>query len=405
MDVDDMDIDSAWSNFCEDEIMNSMTRTLPKPTPTEAQQELITGAEFIPKCSALNISTKTKICYLNTPIDLKEVFWRIPLVKYYDPRVGVVKKQMKFNSDSPEEVDAIQKHKLAYDYVDDYLLKQVSVTNGRNKFKDIRKISIGVCRKDITSYRCKRKSAFYNCFVVILRLFHEGVFKEINVKVFNTGKLGISGIQDAFILNKVLDLLVVILTPILKPESLLLAPETLLAPDADSLLAPAPAPLAYLDEKSETVMINSNFSCGYYINREKMYKLLKYKYKINSNFDSCSYPGIQCEFYYDSLLGIQTGIQPTASDTKQAVKVSFMIFRTGSVLIVGKCTEEMLYEIYNFLCNIFETEYDAIKCAAIHEPLVAKKGGADLLKEKERKIRRKTVTLGVGGAAHTPHLG
>jgi hypothetical protein len=34
-----------------------------------------------------------------------------------------------------------------------------------------------------------------------------------------------------------------------------------------------------------------------------------------------------------------------------------MIFRTGSVLIVGKCENEDLYVIYNFIKNIFEKEF------------------------------------------------
>ena len=34
-----------------------------------------------------------------------------------------------------------------------------------------------------------------------------------------------------------------------------------------------------------------------------------------------------------------------------------MIFRTGSVLIVGKCENEDLYVIYEFVKNIFQTEY------------------------------------------------
>jgi hypothetical protein len=34
-----------------------------------------------------------------------------------------------------------------------------------------------------------------------------------------------------------------------------------------------------------------------------------------------------------------------------------MIFRTGSVLIVGKCENEELYVIYEFVKNIFQTEY------------------------------------------------
>lgn len=362
-DIDDNDIDSAWSKFCGDEDDDIPAHIIP--------DDIATLQEFIPKCSPLNISTKTKISYLNYPIDLKKVFWTIPLIKYHDPQVGVIKKQMKFNSLSHEEVIIIESEKAKYDYVDDYVISQVHATDGRNKFKDIRKVSIGVCKKDITSYRCKRKSAFYNCFVVILRLLHNNVYKEIHVKVFNTGKLEIPGIQDSTILNKVLILLVDILTPIV-------------------VIAPDMPPLKFLEEKSETVMINSNFSCGYYVNREKLYKLLKYKYKINSNFDPCSYPGIQCEFYHDDLLKIQSGIQPTAlmpsaaARTIPVSKISFMVFRTGSVLIVGKCSEEILYEIYDFLCRLFQTDYDEIK--GIN---VTKKKE----KEKVKKIRKKIILV------------
>ena len=368
------EIDSAWSKFCNED----------EEIPVQLAND-ITLTEFIPKCSPLNISTKTKISYLNYPIDLKKVFWAIPLIKYHEAKVGVIKKQMKFNSLSPEEVAEIEKEKANYDYVDDFIINQVNATDGRNKFKDTRKVSIGICKKDITSYRCKRKSAFYNCFVVILRLLHNDAFKEIHVKVFNTGKLEIPGIQDGTILNKVLTVLVELLTPLVANEM----------------------PLKFIDSKSETVMINSNFSCGYYINREKMYKILKYKYKINSNFDPCSYPGIQCEFYHDSLLGTQHGIQPNVDRTVSAAnvsaanvsaanvsaanasatnvsKVSFMVFRTGSVLIVGKCSEEMLYEIYQFLCNIFETDYDEIK--GVSTKMIGKT-------EKQRKIRKKVILV------------
>ena len=364
-----IEIDSAWSKFCDDD---------DEPIPVLPVADIATLKEFIPKCSPLNISTKTKISYLNYPIDLKKVFWAIPLIKYHDPLVGVIKKQMKFNSLTPEEVTEIMGEKTKYDYVDDYIINQVHATEGRNKFKDVRKVSIGICKKDITSYRCKRKSAFYNCFVVILRLFHNNAYKEIHVKVFNTGKLEIPGIQDATILDKVLALLVDILTPIVIVDA-------------------ASPPLKFLGEKSETVMINSNFSCGYYINREKLYKLLKYKYKINSNFDPCSYPGIQCEFYYDTLMGLkeQNGIQPAMDrTTKQKTisttvsKISFMVFRTGSVLIVGKCSEEMLYDIYGFLCRLFETDYDEIKGLSVLKAAYGKKE-----KEKTRKIRKKTILV------------
>jgi hypothetical protein len=365
-----MDIDSAWSNFCEDDLNKVKCGPVILPSVATA-----TVHELIPKCTHLNISTKTKIAYLNCPIDLKTVFWNIPLIQYHEPHIGVVKKQMKFNSTTPEEVDEIIIKKGKYEYVDDYVISQNHKPDGgRSKYKDIRKISIGLCKKDITSYRCKKKSAFYNCFVVILRLLYNDLYKEIHVKVFNTGKLEIPGIKDSVMLDKVLHLLVDILSPLVVS-----------AP----VIGPG-APLKFIDEKNETVMINSNFSCGYYINREKMYKLLKLKYKINSNFDPCSYPGIQCEFYHDSLLNnVQNGTQPSKersgnTDAPQVTKVSFMVFRTGSVLIVGKCTEEMLTQIYLFLCHIFEVDYDEIKCGGVNEPKP---------KEKTRKLRKKIIMV------------
>ena len=111
-----------------------------------------------------------------------------------------------------------------------------------------------------------------------------------------------------------------------------------------------------LADKCSTVLINSNFRCGYYLNRDKLYQILKTKYRINCSYDSCSYPGIQCEFYYNPEIEVQTGQQPE-NTCNNITKVSFMIFRTGSALIVGKCTEHVLNIIYNFLCNLLAKEY------------------------------------------------
>jgi hypothetical protein len=370
------DIETDWNNFCENDGV-----ALPEV------ENIRAITDNTRPCTSLKISTKTMISYLNCPIDLKDIFWKIPLIRYHEPTTGVIKKQMKFNSLTAEEVNEINTHKAVYEankeHVDEYIISQINNPDGRIKFKDIRKLSFGICRKDMTSYRSKKKSAFYNCFVVFLRIFQNNTFKEIHVKVFNTGKLEIPGIKDDLTLHIVLTLLVKIIGSIVN----------VIVP-VPSVLVPLSfaEPLSFVKEKTETVMINSNFSCGYYINREKLYKLLKYKYKINSNFDPCSYPGIQCEFYYDTVLDIQTGVQPAfadRSDQDQAhnvVKVSFMIFRTGSVLIVGKCSEEILQKIYAFLCQIFTEEFNEIKCINIL---------ANTVKPKEpvTKIRRKTIMV------------
>lgn len=369
-------IENAWSSFCLDESHYETDNSGDKKYEINNEDTINDDIRKSTQCSCLNISTKTKISYLNYPIDLYDTFWKIPITEYCKPSEGVIKKQMKFNSNSQEEVNDILNHKKNYSVVDDYIISQVYNTDGRNKFKDIRKISIGVYKKDIISYRSKQKSAFYNCFVVILRLLHNGIYKELHVKVFNTGKLEIPGIQDSSILNKTLLLLVNILSPLIKKT--------------DNI------PLTFLNDRTETVMINSNFNCGYYINRENMYKLLKYKYKINSNFDPCSYPGIQCEFYYDitKKLDEQNGIYQQHNDknnkkkkkflNNNIVKVSFMVFRTGSVLIVGKCSEEILYNIYNFLCNIFTIEKQQIISSNINIKSISERN--EVVKKVHKKI-------------------
>jgi hypothetical protein len=371
-------LDDDWANFCSktdssDEnddmfVTNNVTKydivTVARDTvahDTVAHDTVAYAHDTVAlaptdKCSSLYISTQTKIEYLNMPIDLYTVFWKIPILPYHIPAIGVVKKQMKFNSMTQEQMDNILHKSAEYSCVEQHIINQIINPEGRIKFKDVRKVSIGLCKKDITSYRCKKKSAFYNCFVVILRVLCNDMYKEVHVKVFNTGKLEIPGIQNADILQKVLNMLVSILRPII---------------DTDASVKC----INFLGHKSETVLINSNFSCGYFINREKMYEILKYKYKINSAYDPCSYPGIQCEFYYNN----KTFELTHKSYDIEHTKVSFMIFRTGSVLIVGKCTETILYKIYDFLCTMLIAERihicdKSLLKPAIHKPVKNKKG-------------------------------
>ena len=109
---------------------------------------------------------------------------------------GVIKKQIKINSDTPKQVEELEEKLKDLENCNVDIISQVNNPNARKiKYKDVRKINVGISRKDLTTYRKKKRGAFYNCFVVILRLRYEDAFKEIHVKVFNTGKLEIPGIQ------------------------------------------------------------------------------------------------------------------------------------------------------------------------------------------------------------------
>ena len=337
------------------------------------------NTSFHPSISHIYISTKTKIAYLNRPVNIYDIFWNIPVQHYYERKEGVIKKQIKFQTTDPTFVASI-KEKLESQprCYDEFIIEHIENPNGRIPYKDQRKVSIGICKKDLQGGNAKKKRAFFNCFVLILRI-HGGIappeerapednilYKEMHVKVFNTGKLEIPGIQEDTTLTHVLRLLVSVLRPYLGDD------------------------LDFLQDRCETALINSNFNCGFYIDRDKLFHLLKYKYRMNCNYDSCSYPGIQSKFYYipsKSHLE-QTGQQPVSMDISVYYEVSFMIFRTGSILIVGKCNEEILMVIYRFICSILTKEYSAIQMGDIpsvtqdSSPQSNEKGGKNSRKKR-----------------------
>tara|TARA_B100001057_G_scaffold20748_1_gene19130 strand:+ start:10065 stop:11102 length:1038 start_codon:yes stop_codon:yes gene_type:complete len=344
MQVEELDINDAWDKFLDGNDFDIDLNHFNFDSSKTNNQEL---AANTPKVSDIYISTKTTIAYLSEFIDLNDIFWKINISPYHIPCEGVVKKQMKFNFTSKDELSVLLSKLENLENVEQNIITQINNPDGRIKFKDIRKISIGISSKDIVSHKVKKKSAFYNCFVLIIRLLNDDVFKEVHVKIFNTGKLEIPGIRCTKLFNKLLDLILDILKPLVNDG------------------------IHFKENAMETVLINSNFTCGFYINREILIDILKYKYQINVIFDSCQYPGIQCKYIY-------------TDENNIAYKMSFMIFRTGSVLIVGKCNEDVLMNVYEFIKNILISEYDSISVRQFisEKPLV-----------KNKKIKKKLIEV------------
>jgi len=378
-------IEDEWMNFISNDCDENDMDDEDLPDDLEDMNEIIKKSgetlsanlnfEFntdTPKANEIYISTKTKIAYLNQHIDLKEVFWKIPVLPYTMPRNGVIKKQMKFNSSTIEDYEIIQELVKKETYYEENVITSINNPSGRIKFKDIRKVSIGISKKDIMSYRSKKKSAFYNCFVIILRLNDAGIYKEIHVKVFNTGKLEIPGIQNERIFNMTLALIIETIQPHIENK------------------------LEYKNDSNETVLINSNFNCGFFIDREILYDVLRYKYNIHAIYDPCSYPGIQCKFYYNPDTDIQLGCQISEENKhlyKNINEISFMIFRTGSVLIVGKCDENVLMIIYEYLKIILNNEFKNIcqKNMNLNDSALLKLKD----KNKKKKIRKKIIIVDI----------
>jgi len=375
-------IDDEWSQFINGNTVSCgfpsvSCNTSMKVDPLEKLDISITNVipKDIPVCDELYISTKTKVLFLNQPIDIQNIFWKIPIIEYGTAMDGVIKKQIKIVSKTQEEFDEYQNKKKDVKYFTENIIKQIDNSSGRRiKFKDERKITIGLSKKDIMNCRGKVKNAFYNCFAIIFRFKFDGLFREIHVKVFNTGKLEIPGVLNQGLLDIVKRMLLETLTPFIE------------------------VPVEFLETDSEVnVLINSNFNCGYFINREKLHNILRSdKYRIETAYDPCSYPGVKCKYYFNNEFDFDSKLQrgqvltedrgmkmSELGDNNKYTEVSFMIFRTGSCLIVGNCTERVLKFVFEFIKQILHDEYTSIYVT----------NEESKVKNKKTKLRKKIINL------------
>lgn len=366
-----MSLDQEWESYLNQSLHNDVDDTIDIIASEDLQKYEETE---LPKCDELYISTTTKVLFLNQPIDIDNIFWEIPIVDYWKPTPGVIKKQMKVVSHTKEMFEEYCEKLPSLKYYNEHIIKKLDNPNARrNKFKDERKITVGISKKDIMNCRGKVKNAFYNCFALILRFIYNNEFHEIHAKIFNTGKMEIPGILNVELLNSTKLMILSILRPIIGNH------------------------IDFVEMEGENnVLINSNFNCGFYINREKLYTIIRNKYNIECAYDPCSYPGIKCKFYfnheykYDAAkqLGIISSDdkmqkKSELNENKKYTEISFMIFRTGSCLIVGNCNETILRFVYQFIRTMLQTEYSYIYTPSELQPV----------KQKQIKIRKKNIDL------------
>lgn len=371
-----MDLEEEWDLFqVNDTIIYSNDKCNNTVNSNTANREDIEFDSTIPKCEDLYISTKTKVLFLNQGIDIYNVFWNIPVIPYSIPKEGVVKKQIKIVSNSQMEHDDYCGKLENLEYYHEHIIKQINNPGARRiKFRDERKLTIGISKKDIMNCRSKVKNAFYNCFAIIMRFVYKNEFKEIHVKIFNTGKMEIPGILDAAFLEIVKKMILQTLIPLVDHD------------------------VYFVDNtNNDSVLINSNFNCGFYINRDKLHSILRSsKYNIEAVYDPCSYPGVKCKFYFHHEIGFDKEKQcgtiqnddyqnklSELNNNKKYTEVSFMIFRTGSCLIVGNCSENILMFIYDFIKSLLQTEY-----LNIYTP-----PDTTIQKEKKQKTRKKQILV------------
>jgi len=313
------------------ETVKSTKSTIPRPPPTP-----------------LVISTKTQVLFLNVKVDYKRLFWVLPMLEYSDPKEGVVKKETRFVSTTPEELTAYESERDKVESYKEMVIRRINNPMSRAiKFKDERKISIGWGRKDIVNVRRKPKKAFYNCMALILRCWQNSQYEEIHVKIFNTGKIKVPGIVNNHVIPIVKRMVIDLLQPYYQ--------ETVLCQD----------------QGETNILINSDYNLGFYIQRDAVHRVLRNSpWNLETSYEPCTYPGVKCKFYINMEHPLTREYQNgkiEATDfhltldalgkSKKYKEVNVMFFRTGSCLLVGSFSDEILYFVHEFIEMIVEKEY------------------------------------------------
>lgn len=220
----------------------------------------------------------------------------------------------------------------------------------------------GFCMEDILHVSTKEKKRFFNQSSLVFRLLlpnntcketaenGEGVrFKETNIKLFKNGGFQMTGISSAEMAQAAITQLIA-----LNRNRGIWADETGLG-------------LKHF----EVCMMNSDYSVGKAIRRDRLYRILVEKYGLWSSFEPTRYQGVNTKFFWNSSTpadappGICICPTPCEGDSHghgigHCKKITISPFRTGSIIITGAKEPKQLADAYEFMNNVLSEHADQV---------------------------------------------
>ena len=131
----------------------------------------------------------------------------------------------------------------------------------------------------------------------------------------------------------------------------------------------------------ESVMINSNYSLGFNIDRNKLHLLLKRKYNIYATLES-TYQAVKSYYFFNSKSNSSSSSDTIKENNSKGIcqcevpcfvlkeknkkistpcsQVTIAVFRTGSVIITGGCTIEQTKEAYHFINKLIKDNFNLL---------------------------------------------
>ena len=202
----------------------------------------------------------------------------------------------------------------------------------------------GACHKDLFTNRKMTAKSFYNQSTLVLRRPFGSGWKEVNMKLFGSGGIQMTGISSLEFAVEAVEWLLSIIKRL--PKS----------PFVTTEKEPSVT-------KATISMINTDYSLNYDVQQENLNRILMEEYGIFSMLEKTIYQGVNAKFYYNtankkagvcSCAGFCKG-QGTGDGVGQCKRITMSIFRTGNIIITGGRNMKQIEMAYDFLNDVFRT--------------------------------------------------
>ncbi len=173
--------------------------------------------------------------------------------------------------------------------------------------------------------------------------------KRVNVKIFNNGRIQMTGIKNENQGLKTTNILIDEFNSISEENKISIF-------DSDNIK---------LDGEIETVLINSDFDIHFNIDREILHRLIV-ELGYYSSYEPCTYPGVNIKYYHNpkyNNFGICECEKPCNGKGKDNTckKITIAVFKSGKIIITGGRNKENVKVAYNFITDILNENKEKIK--------------------------------------------
>ena len=197
----------------------------------------------------------------------------------------------------------------------------------------------------------KKQKSFFNQVTL-----HVNCNKIVNLKLFNNGKIQMTGLKYETLGEKVLQSLLPHLQELDTQSD-----DT----QSDTKILSHNQQLTY--EPFNIVLINSDFSIGYKVKRELVHREIV-DAGMYSSYEPCIYPGVNIKYYYNQdtdngicQCNLMCNGKGNGCGDGCCKKVTIVVFMSGQIIITGARSRDQLELSYNFISKFINSKKELLE--------------------------------------------